>query len=60
MRRRELIAVLKKEWLEIRKTQTCWTGNAATTQANEKRRQLVHHDLETLLPEIIEKLENQP
>ncbi|MCR6734483.1 MAG: hypothetical protein NVV83_10545 [Afipia sp.] len=57
MRKRELIAVLKKEWLEIRKTQTSWTGNAATI---EKRRQAVHHDLETLLPEIIEKLEAQP
>lgn len=57
MRRRELIAVLKKEWLEIRKTQVSWTGSAAATQANDKRRQAVHHDLETLLPEIIEKLE---
>ena len=60
MRRRELIARLKDDWREIRKTQTAWNGNARTTQANEQRRQMLHHALEALLPEIIEKLEQNP
>lgn len=60
MRRRELIKQLKADWREIRKTQCSWNGNAATTQANERRRLTVFHGLETLLPEIIKKLEVQP
>ncbi len=57
MRKRELIARLKDDWREIRKTQTAWCGNATTTHANESRRQFLHQTLESLLPEIIEKLE---
>lgn len=60
MRHRELIKRLKADWREIRKTQVTFCGNAATTQANEQRRQIVFHGLESLLPEIIEKLEAKP
>lgn len=59
MRRRELIARLKDDWREIRKTQCAWFGNATTIQANDQRRQTIFHKLEKLLPEIIEKLESQ-
>lgn len=60
MRRRELIKRLKSDWREIRKTQCAWTGNAWATQENETRRATLLHGLETLLPEIIEKLDAQP
>lgn len=60
MRKRELIARLKDDWREIRRTQTSWNGNAQATQVNEQRRQILHHGLEVLLPEIIEKLEAKP
>lgn len=57
MRKRELIAKLKDDWREIRKTQTTWNGNAIHTQVNEARRLMLLHHLEALLPEIIEKME---
>ena len=58
MRRRELIARLKDDWREIRKSQVSWNGNAQATQVNEQQRMILHHGLEVLLPEIIEKLES--
>lgn len=57
MRKRELIAQLKFDWLELRRTQCQWFGNATTIQANEIRRATLFHSFEKLLPEIIEKLE---
>lgn len=60
MRKRELIAQLRFNWLELRKTQVAWCGNATTIQTNEIRRSTLFHSLETLLLEIIEKLEAKP
>ncbi len=59
MRKRELIARLKDDWREVRRTQVAWCGNATTTQANDSRRQFLFHRLEELLPEIIDKLEDK-
>lgn len=60
MRRRELLARLKADWREIRKTQIAWNGNTTMTQSNEQRRLVLLHGLEALLPEIIEKFEAKP
>jgi hypothetical protein len=59
MRTRELIARLKDDDSELRKTREggLFTRGTIKMQINEARRLMLLHALEGLLPEIIEKLQ---
>lgn len=60
MRRRELIVTLRGYSRQLRNTQIAFCGNAVTTQQNAEKRMTIFHGIERLLPEIIEKMEQQP
>lgn len=57
MRKRELIAKLKADDDELRKSVPMLPSRARMQEAGERRMMILHH-IEGLLPEIIEKLES--
>lgn len=57
MRKRELIAQLKADERQLRHSYTGIFSGKDSQQRDEECRLKLRHDLERLLPEIIEKLE---
>jgi len=60
VRKRELIKRLKSDQQELNRTCNAIFSDRHLTQQRAERRLILLHALEGMLPEIIEKLEQQP